>query len=240
MRFLGSCIGLLAYYLDKRHRNLAISNIIKALKVSHRRARTIAKRSFQNFGVSISEFLIGHVGRVQVAGYEYISKSKGNIFILGHLGNWELMGKVAVKKGIRLVAVGREIKNRLADLYIRKRRLGSGIEILNKKGSFKYLLNTLRKGKSVAILIDQYAGRRGIFVDFLGIPTSTIHSPVLLSLKTGCPIVPVFIVGHRIIVEPPIPITRDIRGSTQLMIKPLERYVRRYPEQWWWVHRRWR
>lgn len=237
---IGSCIGLLVYYLDKRHRDLAISNIIKALRVSSLEARAVAKQSFQNFGVSISEFLIGHVGRVQVAGYEYISKSKGNIFILGHLGNWELMGRVAVKKGIRLVAVGREIKNRLADWFIRNRRLGSGIEILNKKGSFKYLLTALRNGKSVAVLIDQYAGRRGIFVDFLGIPTSTTHSPVLLSLRTGCPIVPVFILGHKIIVEKPIPVTKDIRASTQLIVKPLERYVRQYPEQWWWVHRRWR
>lgn len=246
MRFLGSCIGLLVYYLDKKHRNLAISNIIKVLRVSPNEANIIAKGSFQNFGMNIVEFLFGTSSKIQVVGHEYVNKDRGNIFVLGHFGNWELMGKAAVQKGIRLTAVGREIKNRIADWYIRNRRIGSGIEILNKKGSFKYLLNVLRRGKSAAILIDQYAGRRGIFVDFLGIPTSTTHSPVLLALRTGCPLVPVFIIRegkeHRIIVESPIKMdkTKDIKTNTQLMVQPLERYVRKYPEQWWWVHRRWR
>lgn len=240
MRFLGRCIGLFAFHLDKRHRNLAIANIIKALNVPAGKARVIAKKSFQNQGVNILDFLFGWAGHIQVIGYKYINKEKGNIFILGHFGNWELMGRIAVKKGIRIVAVGREIKNRFADWFIRKQRAKAGIEILNKKGSFKYLLSALKDGKSAAILIDQYAGRRGIFVDFCGIPTSTTHSPVLLSLKTGCPVVPVFIIGCKIIVEEPIEITKDIKAGTQAMIRPLERYVRQHPEQWWWVHRRWR
>lgn len=247
---VGSILGLFVYYLDKRHRKLAISNIIKALTTPLPQARDISIKSFQNLGMNIIEFLIHHSKLIQVIGYEYINIDKGNIFILGHFGNWELLGRVAVRKGIKIAAVGREIKNRGVNRYIKERRVNTGIDILDKKGSFKNLLSALKDGKSIAILIDQYAGRRAVFVDFFGIPTSTTHSPVLLALKTGCPIIPVFIIredkGHRIIVEPPIKIVKtgdisgDIKINTELIVKPLERYVRQYPEQWWWVHRRWR
>lgn len=247
---IGSGIGLLGYHLDKRHRKLAISNIKRALRVTARQARIIAKKSFQNLGENITAFFIQHIGPVQVTGREYINEDKSNIFILGHFGNWELLGRLAAANGFRLTAVGRSIKDKKVDRFISDSRFNSGLEILDKKGSFRSLLAALKNGKSAAILIDQYAGRRGVFVDFFGIPTSTISSPVLLALRTGCSIIPVFIIssdiGHKIIIEPPIQIvksgniSRDIKVNTQLLVKPLERYVRQYPEQWWWVHRRWR
>lgn len=247
---IGSGIGLWAFYLDKKHRNLAISNIIRAIRTNPAIARFIARESFGNFGKNIVEFLAGFKGESQVIGRENIILNKGNIFVIGHFGNWEVLGRVAVENGIRLSAVGRSIKNKAVDKYIKTKRFGSGLEILDKKGSFKYLLAALKDGRSVGILIDQYAGRRGVFVDFFGIPTSTIASPVLLAMRTDCPIVPAFIIREgtrqRVIVEEPIKlvktgnISEDIKTNTQLMVKPLERYVRMYPEQWWWVHRRWR
>lgn len=247
---IGSCIGLLEFYLDNRHRRLAISNIIRALKVTSVKANTIAKKSFQNFGKNIVSFLTDGSKLFQAVGREYISKDKGNIFVIGHFGNWEELGRIAVLNGIQLTAVGRAIKNKGADKYIKTKRSFAGLTILDKKGSFKYLLTALKEGKSVGILIDQYAGRRGTFVDFLGIPTSTISSPVLLAMRTGCPIVPVVVLSEdkiqKIFIEKPIQIVktgdiaRDIQTNTQLIVKPLEKYVRMYPEQWWWVHRRWR
>lgn len=250
---IGAGIGLITYHLDKKHCSVAISNITRALKVSEVRARTIARKSFANSGINIIEFFNSHSfiqPRLTITGMENISWDKGNIFVLGHFGNWELLGRIGARYGLQLVAVGRGIKSRGLDKYIQERRTFSGLELVEKKGSFRHLLRELQQGKSAAILIDQYAGRRGVFVDFLGIPTSTTASPVLLALRTGCPIVPVFIIrereGHKIFIEPQVPIVKtghisqDIKTGTQLMVQPLERYVKRYSDQWWWVHRRWR
>lgn len=247
---IGAGIGLCMFYLDTKHRKLAISNIVRAFKINHIKAKYIAKESFRNFGRNITEFLAGFKGELHMIGSEYVRRDIGNIFVIGHFGNWEVLGRIAVENGIRLSAVGRSIKNKSVDKYIKRKRFGSGLEILDKKGSFKYLLNALKDGKSVGILIDQYAGRRGTFVNFFDIPTSTISSPVLLAMKTDCQIVPAFIIregtAQKVIVEEPIKLVRtgkiyeDIKINTQLMVKPLEKYIKMYPEQWWWVHRRWR
>jgi len=247
---IGSGMGLFGYFLSNKHRKLAISNIIKALNVSLPEAKRIAKESFRNIGMNMAEFLAGCNKVLNVTGYEYIDQKNGNIFVLGHFGNWEILGRIAAEHGMKITAVGRGIKDQGVDKYIRNKREFSGLEILDKKGSFKYLLQALKEKKSAGILIDQYAGRKGVFVDFFGIPTSTTASPVLLAFRTGCRIVPVFIIRKEktveIILEPPIKLVRtediqkDIQTGIQAMVKPLEKYVRMYPEKWWWVHRRWR
>jgi KDO2-lipid IV(A) lauroyltransferase len=247
---IGARIGLFGYYLSKKHRNLAISNITKALNKSIPEAKIIAKESFKNIGINFAEFFVGCKKLLDVNGYKNIDHDNGNIFVLGHFGNWEILGRIAAENGMKIIAVGRGIKNQGLDKYIRNKREFSGLEIVDKKGSFKQLLQALKEKKSAGILIDQYAGKKGVFVDFFGIPTSTIASPALLSLKTGCRIVPVFIIRKdktlEIIIEQPIDIirtgdiTKDIHSMTQEMVKPLEKYVKLYPEKWWWVHRRWR
>jgi len=247
---LGSSLGFLGFCLDARHRALAISNIERALCLSRKKAKKIALKSFQNFGENIVEFILDGLDTLVLQGRENVNVNQGNIFVLGHFGNWEIMGRVAKEYNVKITAVGRKIKNSGVDKYLKRRRAGDGLEVVDKKWSFGSLINALKAGRMVAILIDQYAGRKGVFVKFLGLSTSTIASPVLLALKTGCPIVPVFIIKdggkHKFIVERPIEVKRsgniakDLEVNTQLMVKPLEKYVRMYPEQWWWVHRRWR
>lgn len=247
---IGSGIGLLGYFLSRKHRRLAISNIVKALNKPFPEAKQIAKESFKNIGINMAEFLVGCNKPLNVIGYEYIDQEKGNIFVLGHFGNWEILGRLGAEHGMKITAVGRGIKDQGLDKYIRNKREFAGLEILDKKGSFKYLLQALKEKKSAGILIDQYAGKKGVFVDFFGIPTSTTASPVLLSFRTGCKIVPVFIIRKKtkveIILEPPLnlvktgDIQKDVQEGIQEMVKPLEKYIKIYPEQWWWVHRRWR
>jgi KDO2-lipid IV(A) lauroyltransferase len=247
---IGSGIGLLGYFLSSKHRKLATSNIIRALNISLPEAERIAKESFRNIGINMAEFLVGCNKPLNVVGYENIDQKNGNIFVLGHFGNWEILGRIAIEHGMKITAVGRGIKDQGADKYIRNKREFAGLEILDKKGSFKYLLQALKEKKSAGILIDQYAGRKGVFVDFFGIPTSTTASPVLLSFRTGCRIVPVFIIRKEteveIILESPLKLTKtgdiqkDVQTGVQAMVKPLEKYVKMYPEKWWWVHRRWR
>lgn len=253
---IGGIIGQLGYALDRKHRRLAISNIGRVFgkDKTPNEIRNIAKKSFQNLGRNIAEFLRKEPSDFEVQGYEnienLIKQDKPVIYILGHFGNWEMLGRIAARHGIKLTAVGRAMKNKRVDEYIRNKRYGCGLEILDKKGSARGLLKALSKGRSVAILIDQYAGRHGVFVQFFGIPTSTTPSPAVMALRTGAPVVPAFMkrIGHKhkIFIELPVyitktgNITKDIFTNTQRFIQPLEDKVKKYPEEWWWVHRRWR
>ena len=255
---LGALIGYLFFLIDAKHRKLAVSNIKKIFRQekNQKEINNIARRSFYNIGKNIIEFFRKTPKTFTLIGFdiveELLERDKRVIFVLGHFGNWELLGRLAISHGIKLVTVGREIKNKGIDRYIKQSRTGSGLELLDKKGSADRLLKALKDNKSVAILIDQYAGRkRGIFVDFFNIPTSTTPSPAVLNLRTNIPIVPVFMIRgrndeHKIIIENPIAVERsgninhDININTQKIVKPLEDYIRKYPEQWWWIHRRWR
>lgn len=254
---IGVGIGRLFYILDKKHRKLAIANINKVFgdKKHPDEIVIIAKRSFENLGKNTIEFFRKIPKDFELEGYtnieSFIKNSSSMIFVLGHFGNWELLGRIAADHGLKITAVGRLIKNKGVDRFIREKRTGSGLDILGKRGSAKELLKVLSEDKSIAILIDQYAGRRGEFVDFFGIPTSTTPSPAILALRTDIPVIPAFIVRdgrnkHKIVIEPSIEITKtgniteDVHSNTQKIIQPLEDYVNKYPEQWWWVHRRWR
>lgn len=254
---IGAVIGRLGYILDRRHRKLAISNISRVFgkEKGPAEARAIAKRSFQNLGKNVVEFFRKTPEDFEVQGYrnieDLLKRNEPAIYILGHFGNWEVLGKIAARHGLKLTAVGRRIKNRGVDKYIKSRRFGSGLEILGKRGAAGGLVKALKNGRSLAILIDQYAGRHGVFVQFFGIPTSTTPSPAVLALRTGAPVVPVFIIRkrgsrHKIFIESPMSITKtgdineDIYNNTKRFVQCLEKYVRQYPDQWWWVHRRWR
>lgn len=255
---LGWLVGDLGYLADRRHRRLAIANIqcVFGQEKTAAEIRRIARQSFHHLGMNFIEFLRGLPREVEILGREnycpFLEKKQGMIFIIGHLGNWEVLGRVAAREGVRpLVAVGRDIKNKAVDAYIKGKRKHWQLEILGKKGCLPQLIESLRAGKNVAILIDQYAGRRAIFVDFLGRPTSTTASPAVLALRTGAPLIPVFMIRqnagrYQVIVERPMEVVstdnlaKDLAVITQRMVRPLEKYIRQFPEQWWWVHRRWR
>lgn len=253
---LGTAIGRFGYILDGQHRKLAISNITKVFgsTKTKRDIEKIARMSFQNLGKTVIEFIRDvPEGLVQMAWHDMddlVKRHKGVIFILGHFGNWEILGRLTASRGIKFTAVGKAVRTRRINEYITNKRHKAGLEMVDKKGALGELLKALRRNRSVAILIDQYAGRHGVFVNFFGIPTSTTSSPAVLALRTGAPVVPVFTVrtgtGYKGFIEPPIYVTRtgniarDIYTNTQKFTESLEKYVRMYPEQWWWVHRRWR
>jgi len=255
---IGVFIGQIFFLIDRKHRRLAISNISRVFgnKKNKKEIELIAKKSFHNIGKNLIEFFRKTPKGIKVTGFsnlqKAIKKDKKVIIILGHFGNWELLGRLAAKNDIKVVTVGREMKSRGVDRYIRQTRIDKGLKILDKKGSANKLLKALKEDKSVAILIDQYAGRkRGVFVDFFGIPTSTTPSPAVLTLRTNVSVIPIFIVRrkrdrHEVIIEEPVEIKRsenmdkNIFDNTQKFVKFLEKYISKYPEQWWWVHRRWR
>jgi KDO2-lipid IV(A) lauroyltransferase len=176
---------------------------------------------------------------------------KGGIYITAHFGNWELLGCIAPYIGLPVYAIARPIENPFVDSYLNKMRQITGQKIIPKKEAASGVMDILENGEFLSFLVDQNAGERGIFVDFFGKPASTTRTVALLSLKTGIPIIPVY--GYRmkgfkykVVIEDPIyPVdtgdpTADITSITQTLTRRVEEWVRMYPEQYLWQHRRWK
>jgi KDO2-lipid IV(A) lauroyltransferase len=173
------------------------------------------------------------------------------IFLTAHLGNWELMAAVCGMLGYRLFPVARPLDNPWLNRLIDRIRGRHGGMVVSKKAESAPtdLLNALRRGDLVGILLDQNA--RGIFVDFFSRPASTSTGLALIARRSGAPVVPAFIVReasdrHRILIQPPVDMARsrdlgaDVTVNTARCTAVIERMVRAYPEQWLWLHRRWK
>jgi len=177
----------------------------------------------------------------------------GVIFVLGHLGNWELMGQIVAYKGYPLSVIARKQNNPYTDRLINRMREKSGIKLIFRdRQAVPKVMRLLREGHGVAILNDQDGGIAGVTTTFLGRRCSTPHGPVVFALKTGCPVSFVTIrrlkdgtsVGHF---GEPIFLKRhsedldeDIRVSLQFLIDKLEAAVKENPAQWNWLANRWR
>lgn len=172
------------------------------------------------------------------------------IFVTGHLGSWEIAGAIAgARAGDRGAAVVRRIENVFLDALARRLRMRHRDQWIDKQGATAVALARLRQGDSVALLLDENAGRRGTFVDFFGRKASTGRIAALLSLNTGAPIVVGACVRrasgrflYRLaLIEPSyLPTTAGVKATTQAIVATLERWVRDDPDQWRWAHARWK
>lgn len=263
-RALGRRLGDLAWAVDRRHREIARSNMELAfpeLPEAERRRRVRA--CFRHFGAALTDAVsstrfpaVELCRRFSLAGWEHLEEAEGRgkgIFILSaHLGFWELVSPV-----IGLFRGPMEIVVRPADnphldreLCGLRRRFGNGV--IPKRGAARKMLSTLRAGGRVGILIDQRVQEReGIRVPFFGRPALT--SPVLarLSLRTGAAVVPVAALPeprgrYRLLVRPPILPPENVEDDeatvaalTRRYLEAAEEDIRAYPEMWLWMHRRW-
>ncbi len=267
--------GTLVYYLDRRHARLAISHLrIVFPDRSESELRQTAKQFFARMGEGTLEFLtyrnvslehcLAHCETVNIEiCHEVMRRGKGMIFLTAHYGNWELLGilGMAVLKPYDICAVGRDSGSPGADRFVKEIREVSGLTILPKKGALRGVLGYLRAGNVASFLADQVAGTEGVEVKFFNRPTWATSTPAYLSLKTGAPIVPVFIEHvsagrHRIVFGNPIEPVRsahlraasppmlqwreDIRRVTQEGMARLEEAIRKHPEHWFWLHKRWK
>ncbi|MEA1996436.1 MAG: lysophospholipid acyltransferase family protein [Gemmatimonadota bacterium] len=192
---------------------------------------------------------------IHVHGQDLLDKAvesgRGAIIVSFHYGNWELMGACIGRLGYPLDVTSRVQTNQPFNDYITRIRQANGITLLPLTGSaHKRILNSLKQGRFVGFLADQDAGRGGVFVDFLGRPASTPKGPALYSFLTGVPVVMGFMPprdggGWEIVFEEvPRPDTKNredfIREMTAYYTARLEEYVRQSPENWFWLHRRWK
>jgi len=183
-----------------------------------------------------------------------IKENRKVIFITGHYSNWELLSVgVALEFNIKLVAVGRRLDSKLMDKLLKKNRELHGVEMVYRKGAIKNLIKALRDGKFVGLLVDQHLGEKqgGVVVDFFG--HRVFHSPAasILARNLDALIIPTFISTddykkYQITFYKPLDIVKskdksgDILKITQAQALATQKVIEKNPNQWFWVHKRWK
>jgi len=263
VRALGTALGLLFYVVDRSHRRTAQRNLATAFPSrSAAERRTIARAAFAHFGRLLFELLKFStltpdemLARVDVEGEERsriaYAQRKGVLFVTGHFGFWELQALVHSVRVEPIAVLARALDNPKLNALLERIRERTGNTVIYRRRTIRRVMRTLEAGQGVAILIDQHImSRDAIYVDFFSRPAATTSAVAALALRTGAPVVPVFALPlgrgrYRMIyehpVEPPRAESEDaVREFTQRCTDVLEMYVRRHPELWLWMHRRWR
>ena len=260
---LGSALGWLFYHLHGRRRALAVENLRAAFpSQSDVECTRILRATFGHFGRHVVELLSFDamsanemVALVEIEGVEHVdqalARGKGVMFYTGHFGYWELQVMVHALRFKPIVMVARTLDNPLLERLIERMRTRVGTRVIPRRGAIRGLLRALMDRESVGMMIDQHIqDRSAVTVDFFNRSASTTSAIAALALRTGAPIVPVFGLPtadgrYRMIYEAPVepPAADDpdaVRTYTQRCTDVLEMYVRRYPDLWFWMHRRWR
>lgn len=259
----GAAIGWLFFSFDRRHRGHAIDNLAAGFpQWTPQQCRDTARRVFMHFGTLLIE-LMRFSGanarqireRTDVVGLDRVQaayrQGRGVLFFTGHFGFWEIhaLAHGALIEPIAVVA--RPIDNPLVHELLERIRTATGNVVIQRKGGLRRILKALASNQGVALLIDQHIQPSdALVVDFFGRPAATTNALAALALRTGAPVIPVFALPlphgrFRLVyepaVEPPAGDSLDeMRQFTQRCTNVLEMYVRRYPELWLWMHRRWR
>jgi len=259
---LGALLGRVAFALRIR-RTIALENLARAFpERSPRELTTLAADAYAQLGRSLVEVaLAGSMTDerldelVRFDGWErYLAarhRGRGVVVAVAHFGNWELLARACARRGVPLTAITRKLRGRANQRLLAARRAG-GLRELPDKGSTGAALALLRRGETLAVVVDQnMLPRRGIFVDFFGVPACTTPAAAVLSLRSGAPLIAAFPVReadgrHRVLVVGPFEAPPGARGHdavqvlTQAVTRAVEDAVRAHPAQWFWVHRRWK
>jgi Kdo2-lipid IVA lauroyltransferase/acyltransferase len=262
--FIGRRLGWLACILNKKRRAIAYSNLKAAFcsEKSPSEIRKIVKGVYRNLGQVLIEVLRfpvtdrRYVERfVSIDGFEKVSevrsRNNGLIMLTAHFGNWELLGLVGGFFDLPLSVLAREQKHSRLNELLNSYRAMTGSRVIKKGLSTRQLIKALRANEIVGILADQDAGKLGVFVDFFGRPTSTHSGTFIFAQKTGARVLPAFLVRqkgpyHKLKILEPIEVKQcldykeEIVSGIQKFSNILESYVREFPEQWLWLHKRWK
>ncbi|HEY1265552.1 MAG TPA: lysophospholipid acyltransferase family protein [Terriglobales bacterium] len=253
------------YRLHPRLRRVGLRNLALAFpdKTNNERVK-ILRGEFTSLGRQLAEvchfprYTRENVGQVVVydglENYEQaFARGKGVLFLTAHFGGWELSAFTHSLHGHWMHVVMRAMDNPYLDRMIRHYRTMHGNTTVDKDDFVRGLLAAMKKGEVVGILMDtNMTPPQGIFVDYFGIPACTASGLARIALRTDAAVVPTFTIWdpalgkYRLRFDPALHLIRtgeqeaDIAANTQLFTKIIEDYVRRYPEQWLWVHRRWK
>ena len=261
---ISGALGALAYHFARETRMLTVRHLRMAFpEKSGSDIRHLAKRTFRMLGKNAGDILrsskVKTLGQLEkflktegLENYEAAhAKGKGVIFLTCHLGAFDLQITNMAMRGLNPNIIGTPLKDkRLNDLLWNYRNLHGAIPIERGKETFR-MIKVLKSGGSVALLIDQDTKVKTVFVDFFGMPAATPVGATVLALKTGAAVVPTYIylgddqLQHmHILPEIPMTVTgdedHDVAFNTQVLTNFIEEQIRNHPDQWVWMHERWK
>ena len=258
-------LAWLGFHLARRQRLSGLHNLRMAFPESTDAQREqILRRSFQNLGRLLVEFThFPELNKGNISQYvvhdglenylEGLRRGRGVIFMTAHFGAWEMSSFAHALYGYPLKFVVRPIDNPRVEQLISSYRTMSGNVPIQRRQAARDILKALRQNEAVGILFDQNTTRsEGVFADFFGVPAATTPSIALFAIRAGAAVIPGFLIWdenlkkHRLRLDPPVELidtgdlSHDVLENTKRFNKILESYVRKYPDQWLWIHRRWK
>jgi len=264
-RFKGISIGYLVYFLHRRLRRVGLRNLEMAMpEKTPRERRKIVRGVFRTLGRQLADVCqFPNYDRKNIdtlavyEGFEAFdaarARGKGVLFLTAHLGGWEIGSFMHSLHGNTMAVVVRPLDNPYLDRLVMHYRTMHGNRTFGKDEFARGLLSAMKAGETVGLLMDQnMTPPQGVFVDFFGIPACTASGIARVALKTDAAVVPAFTIWdpvlgkYRVHFEPAVPLIRtqdneaDVVANTAKFTKILEEFVRKYPDQWLWVHKRWK
>lgn len=261
---IGKSLGLFWFHVVRYRRNLVFNNLELALgrEKTNQELYCIARDNFIHYGLNLVEFLrlpsfsdhdfqrtinIRNTRSIEQA----LKKGKGVILILGHYGNWDMAAIAQARAGFDCHIITKKASKKSVDDFWQGIREDMGVQFLPSEGSAFKILKLLKKNNIVVMIFDQrMRGKKGIQVNFFKRPALTMRAVSLITMKTGSPVIPVFIWRDKGIhiyeSGPEIPLIHGaseeetMRLTTQKYNDVLEAFVRKHPEQWLWIHERWK
>ena len=263
---IGRMLGNLMWiFLPRRRKKIALENIRECLGVDEKESARIAKESTVNLGAVAMEVLNfprlkeNMDSYVKIVGLEYFTdylnspdrNGRGAVVATAHSDNWELLGGALAQNGVPLVGVAKKQKSEGADKFINEFRTLIGMHIPYRSG-VREMYKMMDEGHVIGLVMDQDVGRHdGVIVKFFNRATNCVTGAASMSRFKSVPIFPAFMHRnfdgtHTLEIFPPLIVekTSDKRADIQLMTQKLatltEDYIRRYPEEWFWLHDRWK
>jgi KDO2-lipid IV(A) lauroyltransferase len=253
------------FHLAGRQRRAGLHNLRMVFpQLTEAERMRILRGSFQNLGRLLVEFthfpelnkgnIADHVIHDGLENYlEGLRRGRGVIFMTAHFGAWELSSFAHALYGYPLKFIVRPIDNPRVEELISNYRTLSGNVPIRRRSAARDILKTLRQNEAVGILFDQNTTRsEGVFAEFFGIPAATTPAIALFAQRAGAAVIPGFLIWneklgkHRLRLDPPVELVNtgdldhDVLENTRRFNRILEDYVRKYPDQWLWIHRRWK
>ncbi len=263
--FLGRWCGRVGFFVARRHRAIALESLRIAFpQVDSRGLQEIGRKSFEVLGAASWEILSFVYNptllktRVKILGLENLQKAlsqkKGVIALTAHFGNFPLMALKLQSEGFSSAVMVRPMRDEKAGDFVQQIRSTTGVRTIfsyPRKEAVFSSLQALKNNETLILQMDQNFGTGGVWVDFFGKLAATPVGPVVFALRTKSPVIPMFIVRHQddthtlyIEEEYELLLAGD-KDETVLVnairiTKIFERWIRAYPEQWGWIHRRWK
>lgn len=264
-RALGITIGYAVYLLHGRLRRVGMRNLQMALpSLTDRERRKIVRGVFRTLGRQLGDFCqfprydAKNISTLAVyEGFESFetaqARGKGVLFLTAHLGGWEIGSFAHALYGHPMHVVVRPLDNPYLDNLVSERRNSHGNRTFEKQEFARGLISAMHSGETVGVLMDQnMTPPQGVFVDFFGIPAYTASGIARVAMRTDAAVVPAFTIWdpvlrkYRVHFDPAVPLVRtgndeaDVVSNTAKFTKVIEEFVRKYPDQWLWVHKRWK